>query len=118
MEFQDPDTSEKHLELLRHLRGIRRVVINQCHGGFSLSDEAAVRYCEMAGIDPDDNNFWNRSIDRDDPYLVKVIETLGADRASGDFAELKIVEIPADVDWEICEYDGREWVAEKHRTWS
>lgn len=26
------------------------------------------------------------------------------------FAELRA--------WEIHEYDGREWVAEKHRTWS
>jgi len=30
---------------------------------------------------------------------------------------LKIVEIPADVDWVLMEYDGCEWVAEKHRTW-
>lgn len=32
-------------------------------------------------------------------------------------ADLKIVEIPPDVDWEINEYDGVEWVAETHRTW-
>ena len=30
---------------------------------------------------------------------------------------LKIIEIPDDVDWIIEEYDGNEWVAEKHRTW-
>jgi hypothetical protein len=30
---------------------------------------------------------------------------------------LLIVEVPADVDWYIEEYDGLEWVAEKHRTW-
>jgi len=30
---------------------------------------------------------------------------------------LKIVEIPDDVDWEINEDDGSEWIAEKHRTW-
>ena len=33
-------------------------------------------------------------------------------------ANHKIVEIPADVEWQIQEYDGMEWVAEKHRTWS
>jgi len=31
---------------------------------------------------------------------------------------LKIVDIPDGVEWEIEEYDGMEWVAEKHRTWS
>ena len=32
-------------------------------------------------------------------------------------ANLKMVEIPDDVEWEIADYDGKEWVAEKHRTW-
>ena len=39
---------EEH-ELIRHLRGIRRVVINTCHGGFSLSHEAILRYHELQG---------------------------------------------------------------------
>ena len=30
---------------------------------------------------------------------------------------LKVVEIPDGVDWEIEEYDGEEWVSEKHRVW-
>ena len=33
--------------------------------------------------------------------------------ANGDHAKLKIVEIPADVEWQIDEYDGTEWIAEK-----
>jgi hypothetical protein len=37
---------------------------------------------------------------------------------NGDFAELKVVEIPDDVQWQIEEYDGKEWIAEKHRTWN
>jgi hypothetical protein len=48
--------------------------------------------------------------------LVQIVRELGAE-ADSKFANLKIVEIPADVEWEIGEYDGREWVAEKHRTW-
>ena len=55
-------------------------------------------------------------ISRDDPVLIEVIEELG-DAANGDCAELAIVEIPDDVEWEISEYDGREHVAEKHRVW-
>lgn len=57
-----------------------------------------------------------RDIPRNDPVLVQVVEEMGG-ASSGDFAELAITEIPDDVDWEIEEYDGREWVSEKHRTW-
>jgi len=61
--------------------------------------------------------FSDRDLDRDDPVLVQVVKEMGAG-AGGRFAALKIVEIPADVEWQIEEYDGMEWVAEKHRTWS
>jgi hypothetical protein len=33
------------------------------------------------------------------------------------YSDLRIVEIPDDVNWYIAEYDGREHVAERHRTW-
>lgn len=56
-------------------------------------------------------------IDRDDPDLVAVVELLQGE-AGDDCSSLKVVEIPDDVDYEIEEYDGNEWVAEKHRTWS
>ena len=65
----------------------------------------------------DQQVFSDRDVDRDDPVLVQVVKEMGAN-AGGRFAALKIVEIPADVDWQIEEYDGMEWVAEKHRTWS
>jgi hypothetical protein len=55
-------------------------------------------------------------IERDDLDLIKVIETLQKD-ANDDLADLKVVEIPSDIEWKICDYDGIEWVAEKHRTW-
>jgi hypothetical protein len=48
--------------------------------------------------------------------LIAVVELMGS-KACGGHAELKIVEIPDDVNWYIEEYDGREWVAERHRTW-
>jgi len=61
---------------------------------------------------------WNENdIKRDDPALVKTVEDLG-ERANGYAAELKVVEIPDDVDWEITEYDGLEQVEEKHRVWT
>jgi hypothetical protein len=64
-----------------------------------------------------DQTFSDRDVARDDPHLIQVVEELG-ELADGRFAQLKIVEIPDDVEWQIDEYDGLEWVAEKHRTWS
>jgi hypothetical protein len=103
-------------KLLEEIRGIRRVAINKQHGGFGLSEAAQARYKELAGIDQHIENWYDRDIPRDDPYLIKVIAELG-EAANSRFCTLKIVEIPADVEWEIGEYDGLEWVAEKHRTW-
>ena len=39
------------------------------------------------------------------------------DKANGRFAEIQIIEIPDDVEWEIDEYDGVETVREKNRSW-
>ena len=100
--------------LIEELKGIRRIVINDCYGGFGLSDKATKRYKELAGIE--DPEFYDRSIPRDDPYLVKIVREMGS-AANGRCANLKIVEVPADVNWIIEEYDGVEWVAEVHRTW-
>lgn len=55
--------------------------------------------------------------ERDDPILVRVVEELGKE-ANGAFAELKIVEIPDNIIWEILEYDGIECMEEAHRSWS
>ena len=62
--------------------------------------------------------FDDDEIPRDDPDLIATIELLGTDVCAGRYCSLKIVEIPDDVEWKIEEYDGLEWVAEKHRTWS
>ena len=56
------------------------------------------------------------NIKRNDLYLIMVVEELG-EKANGRHCELKIVEIPDDVDWEITEYDGLEQISEKHRIW-
>jgi hypothetical protein len=68
--------------------------------------------------------WWGRLYDedggeiaRDDEILVRVIEEMGAEAANR-FAELKIVEIPADASWHVEDYDGMEWIAEDHRTWN
>lgn len=55
-------------------------------------------------------------IPRNDPHLVQVVEELGRE-ANNQFAKLKVVEIPDDVDFQIEDYDGSEHIAEVHRTW-
>jgi hypothetical protein len=87
---------------------MKKIVINACFGGFGLSEKA------VSLLGDDYNCEWE--IQRDDPELVRVVEALGAE-ANGKHAELKVIQIPDDVDWEINEYDGNEHVAEKHRTW-
>ena len=94
-----------------------KVVINNCYGGFSLSEAGIARYLELKGIEWPNAGFYDRDIPRDDAFLIRVVEELG-DAANGACADLKIVESPDGVDWEIEESDGTEWVAEKHRTWS
>lgn len=67
---------------------------------------------------PSDEYYWSyRDIKRNDPDLVSVVENLG-EKASGDCASLRVVEIPDDVDYIIDEYDGIEHIAERHRTWA
>lgn len=125
-----------HDELIEHLKGVRYVAINICYGGFGLSQEAIRLYLERAGIEHtlqpredrhsterygplvvvNDDLWTERDINRDDPILISVIRDLG-EAANAQYAELKIIKIPADVEWYIEEYDGKEWIAEKHRTW-
>ena len=114
---------------------MKKVVINSEHGGFSLSNEAIRLYGKKAGLKlvedgpdkygyihfyvdyvNDGNYFLEHDLERDDPHLVSVVEELGS-KANGKYASLKIVEIPDDVEFDVPEYDGMEWVAEKHRTW-
>lgn len=66
---------------------------------------------QRANIDVDE--YYASEIDK---FAIKVVEEMD-NEVNGRFAELKIVEIPDDVSWEIVEYDGMEHIAEIHRTW-
>jgi hypothetical protein len=122
--------------LIEHLRGYRDLVINTCHGGFGLSQGAQIAWLERSQIPytlvaRDDrhsterygplimvnNKHWyDKDIPRDDPVLVTLVRELGQ-AAHGEYARLKVVRIPADVTWQIEDYDGKEWISEQHRTW-
>ena len=96
---------------------MRKIVINKCYGGFSLSDEAEQLLFNKATNPLGQKSFsLGRHVDRSDPLLVEVVEELGS-KSWGDNAQLKVAEIPEDVSWEIIDYDGVEYIAEKHRKW-
>ena len=129
--------SVKRLTSSGILLSYMKIVINKCFGGFGLSEEAVLLYGKKKGLNiiavkhktmknlcyfylnevKDGNNFHKGDIQRNDPILIEVVEELGK-KEDGYCAELKIVEIPDDVEWIIEEYDGKEWVAEDHRRWS
>ena len=87
-----------------------------------MSDEALLLYKQATSQIPRHDGWYaNMDILRDDPILIQIIEKIGLKAASGGSSELKIIEIPADIPnegWIIQEYDGIEWVAERHRTWN
>ena len=109
-----------------------KVVINTCYGGFGISHEAILALADAKGIelektDGDGFQFYRLAdnpndcftvydYSRSDQDLVRIVQEMG-EAAWGDYAELKIVEIPDDVEWEIDDYDGIETIHEKHRTW-
>jgi hypothetical protein len=70
------------------------------------------------GCTQPNRRFYVSAINRDDPILVRVVEELG-ESASGTYAELKVVEIPDDVEWYVDDIrdTGIEYVDEVHRSW-
>ena len=120
-----------------------KVVINDCHGGFGLSNEAFEELIKLGWTVTDygkDGEVTDKEADiikskndsfekyylnnwsEDDPKfrtnkdLIAVVEKLGK-KVNWTCSDLKVIEIPDDVDFVIQEYDGAEWAAEKHRTW-
>ena len=90
-----------------------KVALNNCYGGFRLSDER-VEFCrrclETNGIEIGENmlSAWKYgNIDRDDPILIESIESVEGDTRT---SKIKIVEIPAIFKnhYNIEEYDGME----------
>lgn len=67
-------------------------------------------------VNKTDQTCWGNHIPRDSPELVKVVRSLGK-LANGAHADLRVVEIPDDVNWEIQDCDGIERVREKSRSW-
>ena len=95
-----------------------KIVINKCFGGFALSDARMALYATLKGVTarPDDDDFpiqvWD--IARDDPDLVSVVQQIPEDEGDTD---LRVIEIPDDVDWQIDDWDGMEHIVDRKRIW-
>lgn len=75
-----------------------KFVINNCFGGYGLSEDFLAKYGEEV-----------EGLERNDPKLVAAVEEFGEEEASGFAAKLCIKEIPDDyTDYYIEEYDGAE----------
>ena len=83
-----------------------RIVYNACYGGFGLSEEAMT----LIRLWHNDQSLEERDLKRTDAFMLTAIDTIGLARASGDYASLKIRELPEGTKWRIDEYDGFEEV--------
>ena len=86
-------------------------MINTCHGGFSVSDEAKRIYCERKpGKCPTRYEF-----ERDDLVMVQIVKELGP-AANGYFSKIELHSVSDKFakHYEIVEYDGSEHVEIKH----
>lgn len=88
-----------------------KIVINNTYGGFHLSPSGEA-FLAFKGLSQEEIN----EPPRNHPALVEMVESLG-DVACASCCSLRVVEVPDDVQWQIDDYDGVEWVAEKHRRW-
>ena len=84
-----------------------KIAISKSYGGFHLTQEQREALIKLHPGLPDIDTF----VGRDDPSLILAIEQCPG-------GAVTVVEIPDDVKWQIDDYDGYEWVAEQHRTWS
>lgn len=118
-----------YLKLPMRRLEMTKIVYNACFGGFGLSHEAIMRYGELANlnllyvpgehswnnsyykdsIQDDDHYFSDNDISRTDPFLVQVVEELGA-KANDTYSELAICELAPGTKYRIDEYDGNEAV--------
>ena len=119
-----------------------KVIINTCFGGFELSNKAYEWLISKKGwrvVDSDNGhpNHYDAEIVRYKSHdgktryyfmndndkeirtnkdIIECVETLGK-KSWGELSQLRIVEIPDDIEWYIDEYDGIESIHEKHRSW-
>lgn len=105
-----------------------KVVLNACHGGFSVSEDCVLwmrqwddkdaneavllgeTYYPYGIINDYHSSGYISTIARDNLLLVEYIETFGSKAASGACAELEVSEVFSMEDYEIRSFDGAEYL--------
>lgn len=82
-----------------------KVVLNNCYGGFGVSQKV-FEYLDKVGAPKHIDDMYLDD-NRNDPYLVEAVETLG-EEANGPNSKLVIVEWPSFLPYMIDDYDGWE----------
>jgi hypothetical protein len=90
------------------------ILINTCHGGYTLSDEAVEFYKKLTGKTIDENVIRGRDIAyRFDPFMIATVRELGS-KAYEQYSEISIRKVDFDAVLSnavsISEYDGREGI--------
>lgn len=91
------------------------VALNDCYGGFELSEEAAALYKKKSG-----KEFYSFEVKRYCPFLIETIQEMGTEKASGSLSRIYLQDINKEVfdanAWEIAEYDGNEHIKINHES--
>ena len=106
-----------------------KVLVNRCFGGFGVSEAVLDKLGVRSLRALEDELFTKEHPVRTEKLLrtyqplIEAVEEVGLGKhrlgANGLYADIEIIEIPFDTTngWQIREHDGREWIAEDHRTW-
>lgn len=100
-----------------------QVIINKSYGALHFNDEVIALYKKRNPhniVDLTDHDLLRQNV-----FVIGIVKEIGVMNSAGEYINvhetpgrpIKIVDIPDDVEWELCEYDGIEHIAEKHRTW-
>lgn len=85
-----------------------KIVLNKNFGGFEIPKAVYKKMRDLFWFDEKQTD----ELTRTDEKFVKAVEECQKEGTSG---YLRVIEIPDDMDWEIFDYDGLEYVYDKHR---
>lgn len=85
-----------------------KIVLNKNFGGFGITKAVYKKMRELFWLDEKQTD----ELTRTDEKFVKAVEECEKKGTSGD---LRVIEIPDDMDWDIFDYDGYEYVYDVNR---
>jgi len=95
-----------------------KIEIEEYKGIFvqTLTKDFGESFQDLSNEDYELYAFYDGDLERTDPNLISVVESLGSESNSW-ASDLKVIDVPDEANWTIEEYDGTEWIAEVHQTW-